>query len=181
MGRRSCDMDCLNCKFEKCLDEMTPRERKKAKDAVKDESGMTAAEKRKKQKAEWYQKNKERLAEERKQKKKEQEAMEKEPAEEVLTEAVEETKEESKKMLEKETAAEMQAEEAAQEMQAEEEQGKAVQAEIDGERMLLLSRSHAESLREFIEENLFQNIREDTEIDSMDWLADICDIWRALK
>jgi len=46
---------------------------------------------------------------------------------------------------------------------------------------LELSPSQAESLMVFIEDHLIRDIREDPEIDCMDWLADMCEIWRELK
>lgn len=39
----------------------------------------------------------------------------------------------------------------------------------------------AENLAEFIEMNLFDNIRNDVEIDGMDWLCGMCDTYRKLK
>ena len=46
---------------------------------------------------------------------------------------------------------------------------------------LELTPSQAESLMVFIEDHLIRDIREDPEIDCMDWLADMCEIWRELK
>lgn len=45
---------------------------------------------------------------------------------------------------------------------------------------LELTPSQAESLRDFIKDHLMKDVREDPEIDCMDWLADMCEIWREL-
>ena len=45
---------------------------------------------------------------------------------------------------------------------------------------LELTPSQAENLMVFIEDHLIRDIREDPEIDCMDWLADMCEIWREL-
>ena len=49
------------------------------------------------------------------------------------------------------------------------------------EAVLHLTASKAESLRVFIEGHLMRDIREDPEIDNMEWLADMCEIWRELE
>jgi hypothetical protein len=49
------------------------------------------------------------------------------------------------------------------------------------EMALHLTESQAESLQIFIEGHIFRDIREDEEIDNMDWQADMCEIWRELE
>lgn len=44
--------------------------------------------------------------------------------------------------------------------------------------MVELTAQEAESLCDFLELNLIQNIRDDTDIDSMLWLDDMMSIWR---
>lgn len=46
---------------------------------------------------------------------------------------------------------------------------------------LKLTYSQGESLKEFIEDHLLKEIRENPEVDCMEWLADMCEIWRELE
>lgn len=46
---------------------------------------------------------------------------------------------------------------------------------------IILEDFEAENLAEFIEYNLFDQIRNDVEIDSVDWLCGMCDAYRKLK
>lgn len=47
--------------------------------------------------------------------------------------------------------------------------------------MIELTRGEAESLLDFIELNLIQDIRDDVDIDSMEWLANMVSIWAKCK
>ena len=49
------------------------------------------------------------------------------------------------------------------------------------EKVITITPSEAESLAEFIEFNVFDAIRNDTEIDSMVWLCNICEIYKKAK
>lgn len=44
-----------------------------------------------------------------------------------------------------------------------------------------LTKCQCESVVDFIECNLFESIRNDLEIDSVQWLCNICDIYRECK
>jgi hypothetical protein len=46
---------------------------------------------------------------------------------------------------------------------------------------LELSASQAESLKEFIEDHLIDDIRNDPEVNKLDWIADMCEIWREMS
>ena len=46
---------------------------------------------------------------------------------------------------------------------------------------LELSASQAESLKEFIEDHLIDDIRNDPEVNNLDWIADMCEIWREMS
>lgn len=47
--------------------------------------------------------------------------------------------------------------------------------------MVDLTRSQCENIADFIELNIFDFIRNDIEIDNMDWLCDMADAWKKLK
>ena len=44
-----------------------------------------------------------------------------------------------------------------------------------------LTESQCESLCDFIEFNIFENIRDDTEIDNINWLIDMMEAYQKLK
>lgn len=44
-----------------------------------------------------------------------------------------------------------------------------------------LTATQAKNLKEFIEFNLFQNIRDDSDIDGIGWLCDMCGIYKSLE
>ena len=47
--------------------------------------------------------------------------------------------------------------------------------------MIDLTKSQCENLADFIEMHIFKNIRDDTEIDNMDWLIDMVDAYKKLR
>lgn len=47
--------------------------------------------------------------------------------------------------------------------------------------MIEITKSEAESLIDFIETNIFDAIRNDIEIDSIEWLCDIASVYRKCK
>ena len=47
--------------------------------------------------------------------------------------------------------------------------------------MLELTRSQCKNIAELIELNIFDYIRNDTEIDNMEWLCDMADAWKKMK
>lgn len=47
--------------------------------------------------------------------------------------------------------------------------------------MIDLTKSQCENLADFIEINIFQNIRDDTDIDNMDWLIDMVDAYKKFR
>lgn len=47
--------------------------------------------------------------------------------------------------------------------------------------MIDLTKSQCTNLADFIEMNIFQNIRDDIEIDNMDWLIDMVDAYKKLR
>lgn len=44
-----------------------------------------------------------------------------------------------------------------------------------------LSLTEVENLIDFFEMNLIENIREDTDIDNIEWLCDMCAVYKKLK
>ena len=51
-------------------------------------------------------------------------------------------------------------------------------AKTEGDVVISLTITQAKNLAEFIEMNIFDVIRNDTEIDGIGWLCDMCDIYR---
>lgn len=47
--------------------------------------------------------------------------------------------------------------------------------------MIDLTKSQCENLADFIQYNIFHEIRVDTEIDNMDWLIDMVDAYKKLR
>ena len=47
--------------------------------------------------------------------------------------------------------------------------------------MIDLTKSQCTNIADFIEMNIFQYIRDDTEIDNMDWLIDMVDAYKKLR
>lgn len=47
--------------------------------------------------------------------------------------------------------------------------------------MVELTRSQCKNIAELIELNIFDYIRNDTEIDNMEWLCDMADAWKKMK
>ena len=47
--------------------------------------------------------------------------------------------------------------------------------------MIDLTKSQCENLADFIQDNIFQAIRDDAEIDNMDWLIDMVDAYKKLR
>lgn len=47
--------------------------------------------------------------------------------------------------------------------------------------MVDLTRSQCENIADFIEFNIFDFIRNDIDIDNMEWLCDMVDAWKKLK
>lgn len=47
--------------------------------------------------------------------------------------------------------------------------------------MVELTRSQCKNIAELIELNIFDYIRNDTEIDNMEWLCDMADAWKKTK
>ena len=47
--------------------------------------------------------------------------------------------------------------------------------------MINLTKSQCENLADFIQDNIFRTIRDDFEIDNMDWLIDMVDAYKILR
>ena len=164
-------MDCLNCAFDKCLDEMTREEKRKAMHGQKAEKTSVPKTPEKESKAaynaRYYQENKERLREKERQRRQEGRKMEE------AKKAAEE-KQEIAKAAAAEVTAEAAAEEAEGKNSPKRPQGEATPM---GKRFYLMG-YQAAAVRELIEKTIFSIIRNEPEKQDMEWLAAICEVWK---
>lgn len=180
-AKKECNMDCLNCRFDKCLDEMTRAEKRKAMRSitpppsrVKEVDPAVEAARKEKARAysrEYYQKNKEKW-----QKRTEEDMdMGKKKKEDVVSEmeVVMEVP-----VIEEDTDVIPVIDDDVRGVPAMEPVVEA--APVEGYH-LLLTPSQAESLANFLATQLIPAVKADTEFDNLLYLADLCDIWRQLN
>ena len=199
-----CDMDCLNCNFEKCLDEMTDAERRtalgkgyrgrggKKKQSVEEAEIITVddpaekerirkeletKEKRRKYHAEYYQRNKEKMDARTKASQKKKAAEKKEESKKTFSDVAEELKEleEVKKIV---ATTEEEITTTKEEIATTKESDKTTEETADQSAGLItvhLTGSQAADIRGVIEGYIWDNSRDSID---MEYLCFMCDLWR---